>query len=145
MDEEEFLKKLGEVCEYMMVPHLHMPDKKRSDRPYISKTARKLVEQGEVPCVPIVVSYPQQNCPYGKMATNGKPKQCKKTVAYTKVARSVYPDGRYRVEYCGACKTIFLPNGKTKHWPNAAFTYSRSVYDLIKEANKEVELANKDK
>jgi hypothetical protein len=64
--------------------------------------------------------------------------RCTKTVAYTKVARTKYPDGRYRVEYCGACKTIFLPNGKTKHW-HGAFTYSRAVYDMIKEANKEIE------
>ena len=144
MDQDEFLKKLGEVCEYEMVPHLHMPDKKRADRPFISKTARKLAEQGEVPCVPIVVSYPQQACSLGKLATNGKPKRCTRTIAYTKAGRTNYPDNRYRVDYCGACKTIFLPNGKTKHW-YASFTHNRAVYDMIKQANKEVELANSDK
>jgi hypothetical protein len=132
MDPKLFKQKLSEVCEFEMIPATYTPDKaKQNGSLHISKTAKRQIQQG-VPSVPRVVSYPQQYCPHNRKHNNGKPKKCKITVAYTKADR--IGKYKYKVEYCGVCRYVFLPNGTQQKW-NGGFTHSRAMYHMVMEAS----------
>lgn len=131
MDKKLFEKKLSEVCEWEAIPHLAIlpKDPSRPKRPRASKYAKTLLEEG-AETVPVILGYNNNICDRGVKNNNGEVRTCKKFVAFTQ-----WGTHRYRVDYCTACRTIFLPDGSEKYWVKS-FTHNREVYEMIKNAKK---------